>query len=389
MNDFLEKYGPLTTALALIFLFTGILVLMIYGQAVIIPIIIAIAIWFIINDMTQAICRYKIAGRQIPPFIATPVVLLLITFAIATLARMIFSTAVDLVNQIPEYEENLEKLLATLPPSFWELIIDTGNNQVDIVYDVEQLFSSAASLFSAYVSTIAAQILNILFQAIVIFFYVIFLLLEEHTFRTKLVNMFPDRDKREQIQQILLSISTRTQRYVSVKTYVSFLTGLGSFALMWFFGLDYAVLWATLIFLLNYIPYVGSIVAVFLPVTLSLLQFGNFTTSIILLILLLTIQTAVGYVIEPMIMGNSLDISAFVVLASLSVFGTIWGVAGMILAIPIVIILIIVFSHFEFTQPIAVLLSGNGQPYKTALEDPNSADEELSPSPGISASFVE
>jgi len=160
---------------------------------------------------------------------------------------------------------------------------------------------------------------------------------------------------------IIASIADQSQKYISVKTYVSFLTGVGSWLVMAFFGIEFAVFWAILIFVLNYIPYVGSIIAVLFPVALALFQFGNFGVMGTLFIALTGIQVLVGYIIEPIVMGNSLDISAFVVLASLSLFGTIWGIVGMIIAIPIVIILIIVMSHFEGTRPIAVLLTGNGE----------------------------
>ena len=91
-----------------------------------------------------------------------------------------------------------------------------------------------------------------------------------------------------------------------------------------------------------------------------------------LFVTLTGIQVLVGYIFEPIIMGNSLDISAFVVLIALSIFGAIWGVVGMIIAIPLVIILIIVLSHFDSTRPFAVLLTGNGVlNFQVNIDDPH------------------
>ena len=99
------------------------------------------------------------------------------------------------------------------------------------------------------------------------------------------------------------------------------------------------------------------------PILTAILQFGDLTPVLGLLVSLVVVQMAVSYFIEPWLMGNSLDISPFVVLISLAVFGTIWGITGMFLSVPLVIILIIVLSHFDATRAVAVLLSGDGRVY--------------------------
>ncbi len=126
-------------------------------------------------------------------------------------------------------------------------------------------------------------------------------------------------------------------------------------------GVDFAFFWAFLIFLLNYIPTIGSLIATFFPATVALLQFGAYTEALLVLIIIGTIQVIVGNVIEPKIMGKSLNISSLVVLLALSFWGTIWGVVGMILSVPITVMLIIVLARFPGTRSVAILLSEDGK----------------------------
>ena len=128
---------------------------------------------------------------------------------------------------------------------------------------------------------------------------------------------------------------------------------------MWLFGVDFALFWAILIGLLNYIPFIGSLLGVIFPVLLSIAQFGSAQTTILILTLLAAAQLLVGNGLEPRMIGKKVNMSPFVVLVSLSLWTSLWGVAGSILAIPLTSILAIVFSHFDGTRPFAVLLSAD------------------------------
>ena len=131
-------------------------------------------------------------------------------------------------------------------------------------------------------------------------------------------------------------------------------------AILLFIGVDAPVFWAFLIFVLNFIPTIGSLIATLFPAIFALLQFGEFTPGILVLAIVGTIQLIVGNFIEPRVMGNSLNISPLVVFLTLAIWGVIWGITGMLLSVPITVILIIVMSEFPSTQPLAILLSQKG-----------------------------
>ena len=213
------------------------------------------------------------------------------------------------------------------------------------------------------VGRLASSMTNLLTQSFLVLIYVIFLFTEQSIFGTKVRNMFPDGERRHQAEEILFSIKDQAQTYISIKTLVSLLTAVVSWLIMLLFGLDHAMVWAILIFILNFIPNFGSLIAVAFPVVMALLQFGNFGTVGAITALLFLVQMVVGYFVEPQMMGKNLNVSPFVVLASLAIFGAIWGIVGMFLSVPLTIIVMIVCSHFDPTRPIAVLLSGDGYVY--------------------------
>ena len=191
--------------------------------------------------------------------------------------------------------------------------------------------------------------------------YVIFLLIEQRSLESKLDALFQDNERRIKIHEILSEIQKDIETYIAIKTLLSFVTGVLSYLILIYIGVDYSEFWAFLIFLLNYIPTIGSLIATIFPALLALIQFESVTSFLIVFISIAFIQFLIGNILEPRLMGRSLNLSALVVLLSLSLWGSIWGVVGMFLCVPITVILMIVFSNFEKTRPIAVMLSSNGK----------------------------
>ncbi len=124
---------------------------------------------------------------------------------------------------------------------------------------------------------------------------------------------------------------------------------------------DLAVFWAVLRFILNFIPTIGSIIAVSFPILLSVVQFDSWLPTIILSIFLVSIQIVIGNILEPRFMGKSLNLSPLVIILSLSIWGSIWGVVGMFLCIPIMVILNIILAKFDKTRGLAVMFSARGK----------------------------
>jgi predicted PurR-regulated permease PerM len=197
-------------------------------------------------------------------------------------------------------------------------------------------------------------------SASLIMIYVLFLMLEQKYFNVKLNRLMAGSQHRETVFNILDHISRDIKTYIGVKTFVSALTGGACYLVLVSVGVNNASFWAFFIFLLNYIPTVGSMLAVLFPSLLSLVQFDSFKPFFIVIISLVVIQLLIGNILEPKLMGNRLNLSPLVVMLSLALWGSIWGIAGMFLSVPFTVILMIIFSQFPKTKPIAIMLSQDG-----------------------------
>jgi AI-2 transport protein TqsA len=197
-------------------------------------------------------------------------------------------------------------------------------------------------------------------QSGIVMIYVGFLLVDQQFFERKLVALVPDPVRRAQTRLVLERIADAILAYLQVMTLMSLLTAALSYAVMRLVGLDHALFWATMIFFLNYIPTIGSILGTVLPGLFALLQFGELWPAFLALTGVGAVQFVVGNILLPRVSSGTLNISLFVILFSLFAFGALWGVTGMFVAMPLTAILIITFSYFETTRPIAILLSRDG-----------------------------
>jgi predicted PurR-regulated permease PerM len=160
---------------------------------------------------------------------------------------------------------------------------------------------------------------------------------------------------------VFQAIDADIRTYIGVKTFTSFLTAAISFVILSWTGLDFAELWAVLIFVLNFIPNIGSIVATILPSLLALVQFEPLTPFLVIFFGIGATQIVIGNILDPNLMGHRLNISPLVIVLSMLLWGYLWGVPGLFLGVPMMVILMIVLYHFEDTRWVAVLLSRDGR----------------------------
>ena len=215
--------------------------------------------------------------------------------------------------------------------------------------------------FSSLLKMVAGALGSLAGNAGLISIYVVFLFLEQRSFGPKIKGMAHGNIKENEVFKIITQIDKDTRKYIGIKTLTSLTTGMLSFAIMTSVGLDFAAFWAMLIFFFNFIPTVGSILATAFPSVLALIQFEEPAKIGVTIGGVVAAQVLVGNFLEPRLMGNSLNLSPLVILLSLSLWGSLWGVPGMFLCVPITVIAMIICSHFQQTRPIAVLLSGDGK----------------------------
>lgn len=163
--------------------------------------------------------------------------------------------------------------------------------------------------------------------------------------------------------ELLGQIHKQISHYVSVKFALSFITSLLVGIILWSFGVELAFMFAILTFMLNFIPNIGSILATALPLPIVLLQYDLGVEFTLVLSLTLVIQFAIGNILEPKLMGESMDLHPVTVLLFLMFWGLVWGIPGMFLAVPITAIMKIIFSKIQATHFLSELMAGRISSY--------------------------
>lgn len=203
--------------------------------------------------------------------------------------------------------------------------------------------------------------ISIIFKnLVIILIYTLFLVFESKFFHQKMELIFAHEGQKRKIFQIAEEIKGDLKLYFLIRTILSFFTGLFTYIILIIFGLDFALFWGFIAFVFNFIPAIGSIVAVVFPILFSLIQFDSIYLTFWLLISLMLTQFCFGNLLEPKLLGNRLNLSPIVIILSLWFWAIIWWFVGMLLCVPIMVILNAVLSKFEATKPIAILCSEKG-----------------------------
>ena len=176
----------------------------------------------------------------------------------------------------------------------------------------------------------------------------------------KIRSLQRDPVQADRVVRLANDVATSIQRYVGMKTVISLATAVVSYLILIAVGVDFAEIWALLVFFLNFIPTIGSIIAAVFPALLTLVQFDTVTPFLIVATLLGFTQFIFGNVIEPSYMGKSLNLSSLMILLALSFWGVVWGLAGMFLAVPVMVMTAIVCAQIKGLRWIAVILSTDG-----------------------------
>jgi len=167
-----------------------------------------------------------------------------------------------------------------------------------------------------------------------------------------------DEEREKKVLKGFETIKASIVTYMKVKVFVSFLTGLCYFLICLAFGIKFALFWGFLAFLLNFIPTVGSIVASVPPILFGLIQFESIAAVWFLLLALLAVQIIMGNILEPKITGSRLSLNTVVVILGLVFWGYLWGVTGMILSVPLLVLMKVVLSQFPDAQLFVRLMGG-------------------------------
>lgn len=313
------------------------------------PFIIAIFLWHLLNTLASYIKSAYMIGRYLPYSLCLMAAVVILGWVLFQLGSILTNNVNEVIVNAPRYQEKLKAILTSIDDTF-------HIKALVYVNDVIQNFSLKNILVNIY-----STFTSITSNALLIALYVGFLFLEQQVMRLKLEALFPQKKHLTLATNIISQIVADTQTYIGIKSAVSLTTAISCWLIMKYLALDFAEFWALLIFFLNFIPNIGPIIATAFPALLALIQFqDSWLPFTVITGGIVAIQFIIGNLIEPKFLGNSLNLSPLVILLSLGIWGELWGILGMFLSVPITVMVMIVFAHFDKTKGIAILMSQTG-----------------------------
>lgn len=314
-------------------------------KVVLVPFVIA-ALFSII---LQPLVRY-LRSKRIPAVFALLIVILSLALFGFLFGLVLSSTVKEFLTALPHYQAKLDTLVdqATQTVQRVAQVFGMTANDIELPFNFATISSTARTGFNTIISFLGTAFLIMLFM--------LFMMMGSGQSEKKVRQAFPP-DLADRISKTWLNIGSQVRQYLITKTMISAITGTLTFLVLFFTGVDFPLIWGVMTFLLNFIPNLGSMLAIVFPFLLSLLQFDTLLQPVVALILMGAIQVSMGNVIEPRMMAFSLNLSPLLVLVSLIFWGWLWGFAGMLLAVPLTATIKIILENIETFRPVSVMMS--------------------------------
>jgi AI-2 transport protein TqsA len=312
------------------------------ASALLVPFLLAVFIAVLCLPLMQ-----WLRNRRVPEVLALLIVVLLVFTAGILLVLLVGSSVDDFSHNMPFYESKLTHEWSKLLVWMNEIGISIPRETIASHFDPRSAMQMARAILTGFGGVLANSFL--------IFLAVIFILLESGSLRRKLKAINESRDDDAANADFAREFSDKVRTYMSIKSWLSLLTGVLVALSLWLLGVDYPQLWGVLAFMLNYVPNIGSIIAAVPAVLIAFVQAG---TGVALMAAgaYLIINVVVGNVLEPKFMGKGLGLSTLVVFVSLVFWGWVLGPVGMLLSVPLTVTVKLALDSKSETRWIGSLL---------------------------------
>ncbi len=319
---------------------------LIYTRDIMIPFVLAI----FITAAVAPIADFQVITWRLPRWLSVLSTLLLVLIMLALIGVVLIVAVQTMVRAASEYSTQVVSLAK-------EVLDELNTHHIKV--DQARISTELESLIPGVITQTAGTVTSIVSHGFLIAFFVVFLL--------------AGRKPEHRRIDIYAEIESTIRGYITTVTILSAVTSLLVGMVLWAFGLHMAWLFAALVFALCYIPNVGSIVATLLPIPVAVTQFHDPWMILGVVAVPGAIHMTIGNFVAPKVMGRGLELHPVTVLLSLAFWGLLWGIVGMVLAVPIVAMLRIVLSQFNTTRPLANLLAGRLPRHFGSDEDEASA----------------
>ncbi|WP_300380499.1 AI-2E family transporter [Henriciella sp.] len=339
---------------------TGVLIAILYfGRSIFAPFALAVFLFLIMEGFARVIDnKLRVPG----PYLNRAIAILTVLAGFGLFFGLLAQGVAQFGEQASDYEQKINALISDI---YAVMRMDQAPTLTEII------FNDTGQRFFATIANATGDLSG---DLVVILIYVAFLFLAQSAWSPKLDYIFPVTERREQVRDIGQAARRGIETYLWTQTVISALITVLTYFTLLVLGVSNTLFLAGLIFVLNYIPTIGSIVAALVPTLFALVQpdlpawvpgegdNDSYFFAIFVFAGVSFWQFAIGNFVQPRIMGETLNLSALVVLLSLAIWGALWGIPGMFLSAPLTVLLMILFAQSTSTRWIAVLLSADGKP---------------------------
>lgn len=346
------RYRGQSYARASLFLvgFIGFIVLLAglkVAASVILPFVIAVLLTFVVEPVVIAFEKI-----HIPRAIVSIVVVLLIGFGVWAVGIVLYNSLKTVLTLYPKYEERFTELYMLIADAL-KLPYDEHISLFQNLWGQLGIRAKAQSM----ALSASGSLFGFLTDTVMVILFVVFLLLEIGHFRSRIELAFAGIMS-SKIERIFSDVVRQVARYLSVKFFISLLTGILVWLLLTVIGLDFPIVWGVISFILNFIPNIGSIGAGAGVILFSVVQFWPQPGPILAAsATMLGVNMILGNIVEPRVQGQNLGLSPFVILVSLSAWGWLWGFAGLVLAVPMTVIIKIICENVPSLESASIMMS--------------------------------
>ena len=299
------------------------------------PIMIPFVLALLIRILIDPIIDFQTNNLNVHRIVAVFVSLILIVFLFIIIVPLIVGSVATFLGSANEYNAKVLLILDMIISRLQEFDIDINR---------EVIRNSFISLpFLDWASTILSNSANIISKFFLVVIMTLFLLLGSKSKNTS-----------NEWNEIINSV----KKYIFTKFITSAATGILTGIIYWLLGMELALIFGTMTFLLNFIPVIGSVIAVLIPLPIALLQFSDPTYIVYIILFPSIVHIIIGNILEPKLFGEAFGLHPITIILSLIFWGMIWGMIGVLLAAPITAIIKISFEKFDTTMPIARILEG-------------------------------
>ena len=314
--------------------------------AILTPLALALFLMVMIDSFARVLARVP----RFPQMAALPVAIVLAIAGFVLVAFMVATNAAAFAGQLMGDGPKLNGLIARLAAAMHVAVPPT----------IDQLIQQLNP--GSYVGRVVEGLQGFATTAVFVMIYLGFLLASRQGFERKTRGLFHSDEARREAASMFQRIRTGVERYLWVQAMACGIIAVASWAVIAALGLDNAVFWAFLIFLVGYVPVIGGAIGILLPPLFALVQFDDWWHAAVMLAALQVINFIVGNIVYPRMQGKSLNIDPLVVLLSLAFWGAIWGLPGLFLSTPLTVVAMVILAQFPGSRWVAVLLSSDGDP---------------------------